>query len=256
MAKQVAIQQAQAHTCWGSDISDNMRHYHDQEWGLPQVDPKALFMQWTLQSFQCGLSWTSVLNKRPGFDSAFLDWDFRQVALFDDQKVSELLQDEGIIRHRGKIKQAIHLAQFVCLKEDDPEEEHGFPGFLWKYAPTLESERLYTAVAKPVDGKKAHMRENVKLTGEGRYVANAVDPTHSQYVFLNNMKVHYGHKYMGPAVALSLFQAIGFQNHHKPSCPAFQRCEDLYGKLKLPIGGAEFMPKPTRGKKRKISKVQ
>jgi len=98
---------------WGAS-SDDYAHYHDTEWGRPTIDERTLFEKICLEGFQSGLSWITILRKRDNFRAAFADFDAAKVAEFDDSDVARLLDDAGIIRHRGKIEATINKD---CLDE-------------------------------------------------------------------------------------------------------------------------------------------
>ncbi len=104
--------------------------YHDEEWGQPVYDDKTLFEFIVLESAQAGLSWYTILRRREGYRAAFANFDPELVAKFDEQKVEELVNDPGIIRHRGKIQAAISNAKIFL----DIQTEFGsFSEFLWAY---------------------------------------------------------------------------------------------------------------------------
>lgn len=114
---------------WGRSTS-TMERYHDTEWGFPVSDDQHLFEKICLEGFQAGLSWRTILEKRAAFRLAFADFDFYQVAAFDEGKVDELVQDAGIVRHRGKIVSTINNAKRAIEMVD----EHGSLGeFFWQY---------------------------------------------------------------------------------------------------------------------------
>ena len=94
--------------------SAQLQHYHDHEWGFPMADDVRLFEKISLEGFQAGLSWRTILAKREAFRAAFCGFDFRRVALFGPADVDRLLQDSGIVRHRGKIEAVIHNAGCAC----------------------------------------------------------------------------------------------------------------------------------------------
>lgn len=104
--------------------------YHDNEWGKPVHDDNKLFEMLTLESMQAGLSWITILKRREYFRAAFDGFDPHKVMLFDDKKVEELMKNEGVIRHRGKINAAINNAK----KFVDIQKQYGsFDKFIWKY---------------------------------------------------------------------------------------------------------------------------
>jgi DNA-3-methyladenine glycosylase I len=113
---------------WG-DSTPDYRVYHDDEWGRPVADDTRLFEKLCLEGFQAGLSWLTILRKRENFRQAFNGFDFHQVARFTDKDVERLLQDAGIIRHRGKIEATINNAQRAV----ELTEEQSLAHFVWGY---------------------------------------------------------------------------------------------------------------------------
>lgn len=104
--------------------------YHDNEWGKPVKDDQILFEFIILESFQAGLSWYTILKKRENFRKAFAKFDVKKVSKFDEEKIEELVQNEGIIRHRGKITAAINNAKlFIEIQK----EHNSFSNFIWEY---------------------------------------------------------------------------------------------------------------------------
>jgi DNA-3-methyladenine glycosylase I len=105
--------------CWWCGAAEDYVAYHDNEWGLAVHDDHRLFEKICLEGFQAGLSWLTILRKRPAFRAAFAGFDFEKVARFGGKEVERLLADKGIVRHRGKIESAIHnAARALDLKEE------------------------------------------------------------------------------------------------------------------------------------------
>src|SRR5207248_3252116 len=96
--------------CWWGDSAPEYRSYHDREWGFPVDDDVRLFEKLSLEGFQAGLSWLTILRKREAFRRAFKGFDFNQVARFTERHVATLLTDASIIRHRGKIEAVVNNA--------------------------------------------------------------------------------------------------------------------------------------------------
>jgi DNA-3-methyladenine glycosylase I len=113
---------------WG-DSTPAYRAYHDDEWGRPVSDDTRLFEKLCLEGFQSGLSWLTILRKREAFRAAFKGFDFHQVARFPGKDVERLLQDAGIVRHRGKIEATINNAQRAV----ELTEERSLAHFVWGY---------------------------------------------------------------------------------------------------------------------------
>lgn len=111
--------------------NEMLRHYYDTEWGMPIHDERGLYERLSLEAFQSGLSWSTILTKRANFRRAFLDFDPEAVAGFTEQEVQRLLDDAGIIRHRGKITATIDNAQATLRLR----ERGGLPALIWSYKP-------------------------------------------------------------------------------------------------------------------------
>ena len=118
---------------WG-DSTDDYRVYHDTEWGRPVHDDRALFERLTLEAFQSGLSWLTILRKRPGFRSAFEDFDPGVVAAFDDARTEALMADGSIVRNRRKIEATITNAR-ALVDLQDREGEGALDRLVWSFAP-------------------------------------------------------------------------------------------------------------------------
>lgn len=104
--------------------------YHDKEWGYPVKDDQRLFEKICLEGFQSGLSWRTIFSKRENFRKAFKNFDFDRIALFKDSDVKKLLQDEGIVRHKGKIEAVIHNAK---MAQEIVKEYGSLSAFIWSY---------------------------------------------------------------------------------------------------------------------------
>ena len=105
--------------------------YHDKEWGYPVDDDQRLFEKICLEGFQSGLSWRTILAKRENFRKAFRQFDFNKVARFTERDVERLLQDEGIVRHRGKIEAVINNAKRA---KEMVKQEGSLAAFFWRFA--------------------------------------------------------------------------------------------------------------------------
>ena len=110
--------------------------YHDSEWGFPVSDDHRLFEKLSLESFQSGLSWRTILVKRENFRAAFHDFDFDRIARFTQRDVDRLLKDESIVRHRGKIEAVINNARQA---QELVKREGSLAAFIWRYEPGIES---------------------------------------------------------------------------------------------------------------------
>ncbi|MDO6592178.1 DNA-3-methyladenine glycosylase I [Loktanella sp. D2R18] len=159
--------------------------YHDNEWGYPVGDDIRLFEKICLESFQSGLSWRTILTKRENFRAAFAGFDFRKMAQFDDVDVERLLNDAGIVRHRGKITAVINNAQRCCELVDT---EGSLAAFIWGFEPKVEG-----------------------ITPQSRTTSPAS-------VSLSNELKKRGWRFVGPTTAFAFMQAMGLINDHAIGC--------------------------------------
>src|SRR5450759_4718685 len=118
------------HRCAWAEGDPLMRAYHDEEWGVPQRDPRALWEMLMLEGFQAGLAWIIVLRKREAFRKAFAGFDPKKVARFSEAKIERLMADTGIIRARATIEATIRGAQIFREMEDRSES---FSDFCWSF---------------------------------------------------------------------------------------------------------------------------
>ncbi|MGV0925213.1 DNA-3-methyladenine glycosylase I [Empedobacter tilapiae] len=164
--------------------------YHDNEWGKPVKDDKILFEFLILESFQAGLSWFTILKKRENFRNAFADFDVKKVAKFDEAKVDELVQNEGIIRHRGKISAAINNAKLFI----EIQKEFGsFSDFIWKYVDN-----------KPIINNWNSIKEVPATTEISDQIAKDLKKR--------------GFKFFGSTTIYAHMQATGMVNDHTTDC--------------------------------------
>jgi DNA-3-methyladenine glycosylase I len=180
--------------CGQGDASTDYIHYHDNEWGMPVSDEKRLFEKITLEGFQSGLSWITVLRKRERFREVFAGFDFEKVARFTEKDIDRLVLDAGIIRHRGKIVSAINNAQKVCELID----EQG-PG----------------ALAKLIWSFEPHPKlRPTKLTPE---VAVTLTQTEQSQALSKALKKR-GFSFVGPTTMYAFIQSMGVVNDHLDGC--------------------------------------
>ena len=148
--------------------------YHDKEWGFPVGKDQRLFEKICLESFQCGLSWRTILAKRDNFRAAFHDFDFNKIAKFTKRDVNRLLKDEGIVRHRGKIEATINNAKRML---ELIKEEGSLAAFIWQYEPNPKK------LGKPQSASTSE--ESIALSKELKKRGwKFVGPTRS-YAFMN-----------------------------------------------------------------------
>ncbi|TNE39282.1 MAG: DNA-3-methyladenine glycosylase I [Alphaproteobacteria bacterium] len=173
--------------------------YHDEEWGVPEYDSRALYEKLILDGFQAGLSWITILRKRDNFRTAFDNFDPEIIARYDEAKVEALMQDSGIIRNRAKIVGTIKGAQLFLEIE---EKEDGFANLLWQY----------------MDGKPLQN----SWTGTGQVPAE----TPLSQTISKDLKKR-GFKFVGPTIVYAFMQAVGMVNDHLVSCPRHHEVKKL-----------------------------
>lgn len=168
--------------------------YHDEEWGKVTHDDKVLFEFITLESAQAGLSWLTVLRKREGYKKAFANFDAKKVAKFGDDKVEELMQFEGIIRNRLKIKSAISNAKIFL----EIQKEFGsFNDYLYSFMPN----------AKPIINKRKSLSEVPASSKESDAISKDLKKR--------------GFKFFGTTICYAHMQATGMVNDHIVGCCAY-----------------------------------
>jgi len=164
--------------------------YHDKEWGVPEYDGRALWEKLVLDGFQAGLSWITILKKRDAFREAFEGFDPLLVAAFTEDDVERLLQNTGIVRHRGKINSAIKGANTYL----EIEANEGFANYIWSY----------------VDGKPLQ---------EGRQSMADVPAFTPLSTQLSKDLKKRGFNFCGPTIVYAWMQACGIVNDHIQGCP-------------------------------------
>jgi DNA-3-methyladenine glycosylase I len=179
---------------WGTG-DPLMAAYHDDEWGRPVRSETGLYERMCLEAFQSGLSWRTILNKRPGFRKAFADFDVRTVADFGDDDFDRLMADAGIVRNRAKILAAITNARATL------ELDGELPDIVWSHAPAR---------------------------GAGRATMSDVPGSTPESVALSKALKKRGFVFVGPTTAYAMMQACGVVNDHLASCPNWKQCERAY----------------------------
>ena len=169
----------------GSD--PQMIAYHDQEWGVPERDSRALWEKLILDGFQAGLAWITVLRKRDAFRTAFVGFEPAKVARFKERDIERLLGNAGIIRSRAKIEAAIGGARIYCEMEKRDED---FADFCWSFT----------------KGKV--------LKGDGRTVPAKTELSEAVSKELKRR----GFKFVGPTIVYAWMQAVGIVNDHASTC--------------------------------------
>ncbi len=176
--------------CWWCGDDPLYMVYHDQEWGSHVTSDIRLFEKICLEGFQAGLSWITILRKRENFRKAFLGFDFNKIAMFTQQDVERLLQDKGIVRHRGKIEATINNAQLMASLI---KEEGSFYTYVTKFRPEPRAKLLsYNELMK------------VSVTEESKALSK-------------DLKLR-GFKFVGPTTMYAFMQAMGLVNDHLKGC--------------------------------------
>lgn len=178
--------------------------YHDEEWGVPEYDPRALYEKLVLDGFQAGLSWITILRKRENFRKAFHRFDPEKIARYGKRDFERLMKNEGIIRSNAKIKAAIKGAQlWLDIQEKEPG---GFTDVIWKH----------------VDGKpKINNYKSIKQVPAKTKMSEALAKDLKQR----------GFNFCGPVIVYAFAQAIGMVNDHVVTCHRHAECAKLSGKV-------------------------
>ena len=171
--------------CWWVGEDPLYIRYHDDEWGRPVRDSRALFEKLSLEAFQSGLSWITILRKRENFRAAFAGFDVERVAAFGEDDVARLMADAGIVRNRMKIDAAVHNARVIVSEGVDLD------ALLWSFAPKKHKRpKTFADVPAITDESKAMAKELKKR----------------------------GFKFLGPTTCYALMQATGMVDDHLFGC--------------------------------------
>ena len=173
--------------------------YHDEEWGVPEFDDRALYEKLVLDGFQAGLSWITILRKRENFRRAFDDFDPEKIARYTPKKIERLMGDAGIVRNRAKIEGAVNSARaFIKIMESGP----GFSALLWDFLdgkPKLNTHRSTKQVPAETELSRKMSKDLI-----GR-----------------------GFKFVGPTIVYAFMQAVGMVNDHLVACHRHAACAKL-----------------------------
>ena len=171
--------------------SENDIVYHDTEWGVPSHDDNYLFEMLILEGFQAGLSWNLILNKRENFRKAFDNFDYKKIAKYDEAKLAELAQNEGIVRNKLKIAASVKNA----LAFMEVQKEFGsFDKYIWNFT------------------------DNKQIINNWKEIAEAPATTELSDKISKDLKKR-GFKFVGSTIVYSFLQAIGIIDDHLISCP-------------------------------------
>jgi len=190
---------------WVGIADPEYARYHDQEWGVPKSDDRALFEKLVLEGFQSGLSWLTILKKRDNFRAAFDGFDPARIARYGSKDVTRLMADAGIVRNRLKIEATIDNAR-AMLKLN---ERGSLAAFLWALVdgrPQINSHRSSASVPAQTPGSVA--------------ISKALKAQ--------------GFRFVGPTTVYAFMQATGMVNDHLVSCHRYAACAKLQHRFKPP----------------------
>jgi DNA-3-methyladenine glycosylase I len=196
--------------CWWADSAPEYRAYHDTEWGFPVDDDVRLFEKLSLEGFQSGLSWLTILRKREAFRRAFKGFEPERVARFRQADVDRLLGDASIIRHRGKIEAVINNAKLMLELR---ESEASLAAYVWGFEPRRRRKRGGPLLSE---------------TPESQALAKDLK--------------RRGWRFVGPTTVYAFMQAMGLVNDHLPRCDAHARAAAAREAFKPPATRAPARP--------------
>jgi DNA-3-methyladenine glycosylase I len=176
--------------------------YHDEEWGVPEYDDQAMFEKLVLDGFQAGLSWITILRKRPAFRIAFDGFDPDKIVRWSEAKKDALMQDAGIVRNRAKIEATVALARIYL----DLAEKGGFARHLWSFVDR-----------RPIQNARRSMAEMPAETDVSRNIAKDLRGR--------------GGNFVGPTIVYAFMQATGMVNDHLIECHRHEACRALAREL-------------------------
>jgi DNA-3-methyladenine glycosylase I len=181
---------------WGVSASDYVA-YHDEEWGRPITDDRGIYERLTLEAFQSGLSWLTILRKRENFRAAFDGFEIDRVACYDERAVERLMNDAGIVRNRAKIEAAVANATATRAMAAEGES---LAALAWSFRPERRA---------AIRGKA----EIPAVTPESKALAKELK--------------RRGFRFVGPTTAYALMQAVGIVNDHIAGCAVREEVEAL-----------------------------
>jgi len=190
---------------WPGIEAEIYADYHDSEWGVPKLADRELFEKLTLEGFQSGLSWLTILRKRENFRAAFAGFDVERIARFGDKDVAQLMGDAGIVRNRAKIEATIGNAQaFLQIAERE-----SFSALLWGFL------------------------DNGPIANRWRTFSEIPAQTALSKRISTELKAR-GFRFVGPTTAYAFMQSVGMVNDHLVACHRHQPCAKLQAGVKLP----------------------
>jgi len=195
--------------CFWAGSDPLYKCYHDTEWGRPVGDDKQLFEKICLEGFQAGLSWLTILRKRENFRAAFDGFDFTKIAAYDEDDIARLMNNKGIVRHRGKIASVINNAQQALNLID---EKGSLAAYFWSFEPD-RTERfkrvdLATLKANPLTAASTRLSRDLKRRGWS---------------------------FIGPTTVYAFMQAMGLVNDHIEGCSCRHAAELARQNFQRPV---------------------
>jgi DNA-3-methyladenine glycosylase I len=188
------------HCLWAPQEDALYCKYHEEDWGVPEYDDRALFEKLILDGFQAGLSWRTILYKRENFRKAFNDFDANKIVRYTPKKIDRLMNDTGIIRSKTKINATIGNAKiYLDIMEDGPS---AFSDFLWDF----------------VDGRP--------IVNKWKNYQDAPVKTPQSEAMSKELK-RRGFKFVGPVIIHAFMQAVGMVNDHEVGCPRHKAVQKL-----------------------------
>ena len=191
---------------WVGIADQEYQRYHDEEWGVPHADDRLLFEKLVLEGCQSGLSWLTILRKRPAFRAAFHDFDASRIARYTDADKARLMADAGIVRNRLKVEATIDNARaYLKLRERTT-----LAAFLWGFLD-----------GRPLVHERRSMKEVPPETELSKAISKALKKE--------------GFRFVGPTTVYAFMQSSGFVNDHIVDCHRHAPCAALQRKFKAPV---------------------
>jgi DNA-3-methyladenine glycosylase I len=190
---------------WAGIADGEYARYHDEEWGVPQADSRALFEKLVLEGFQSGLSWLTILKKRENFRRAFHGFDATRIARYGEKDFSRLMADAGIVRNRLKIEATIDNAKaYLALSE-----KRSLGAFIWGFLD-----------GRPLVHERRSMKEVPPETDLSKRISKALKAE--------------GFRFVGPTTVYAFMQSTGMVNDHLADCHRHRACAELQARFEAP----------------------
>lgn len=190
---------------WAGIADGEYARYHDEEWGVPQADSRALFEKLVLEGFQSGLSWLTILKKRDNFRRAFHGFDAARIARYGEKDFQRLMADAGIVRNRLKIEATIDNAKaYLALAE-----KRSLAAFIWDFLD-----------GRPIVHERRSMKEVPPETELSKRISKGLKAE--------------GFRFVGPTTVYAFMQSTGMVNDHLADCHRHAACAALQAMFKAP----------------------